>query len=107
MKDMTTTMSKVLSLGVLLVDVITMSTMNSAVSIKRPDVGHLSAGAGAEVAVLRLDEGQFGYQDAYAARFMGKIGLRTSQLGRSYIVQETIRALRFRAAKRKQAGWSA
>jgi dihydroorotase len=71
MKDMTTTMSKVLSLDVPLADVIRMSTINAAVSIKRPDVGRLSAGAGADVAVLRLDKGRFGYQDARGARFMG------------------------------------
>ncbi len=72
MKDMTTTMSKVLSLGVSLLDVIKMSTVNSAVSIRRPGVGRLSVGDGADIAVLRLDNGQFGYQDARGARFMGK-----------------------------------
>ena len=72
MKDMTTTMSKVLSLGVSLLEVIRMSTVNSAVSIRRPGVGRLSPGAGADIAVLRLDNGQFGYQDARGARFMGK-----------------------------------
>jgi dihydroorotase len=72
MKDMTTTMSKVLSLGVSLSDVIRMSTANAAVSIRRPSVGRLSVGDAADVAVLRLDNGQFGYQDARGARFMGK-----------------------------------
>jgi dihydroorotase len=72
MKDMTTTMSKVLVLGVPLSDVIRMSTVNAALSIRRSDVGRLSQGAGADVAVLRIDKGQFGYQDARSARFTGK-----------------------------------
>ena len=72
MKDMTTTMSKVLSLGVPLADVIRMSTVNAALWMRRPDVGRLSPGAGADVAVLRVDKGQFGYQDARGARFTGK-----------------------------------
>ena len=72
MKDMTTTMSKVLSLGVPLATVIRMSTVNAAVCMRRPDVGRLSPGAGADVAVLRVDTGQFGYQDARGARLTGK-----------------------------------
>ena len=72
MKDMTTTMSKILNLDVPLFDVVKMSTMNGAVSIKRPGLGHLSVGAGADVAVLRLDQGQFGYLDVRSALFVGK-----------------------------------
>jgi dihydroorotase len=72
MKDMTTTMSKVLSLGVPLPAVIEMSTVNGALSIRRPDVGHLSVGAGADIAVLRLDRGEFGYLDVRNARFTGR-----------------------------------
>ncbi len=72
MKDMTTTMSKILSLGVPLPDVIRMSTMNGARLIRRPELGHLSVGAGADVAVLRVDEGQFGYLDVRNARFIGR-----------------------------------
>jgi len=71
MKDMVTTMSKVLSLGVPLADVIRMSTLNAAVSIRRTDIGTLRPGAGADVAVLRLDKGKFGYQDARGARLTG------------------------------------
>src|SRR6185436_8878968 len=72
MKDMTTTMSKVLSLGVPLTSVIRMSTVNAAICMRRSDVGRLSPGAGADVAVLRVDTGQFGYQDARGARLTGK-----------------------------------
>lgn len=72
MKDMPTTMSKILNLGVPLYEVIRMSTINPATQIRRPEYGHLSVGAGADVAVLRLDQGQFGFQDARGARLMGK-----------------------------------
>lgn len=68
MKDMVTTMSKVLSLGVPLADVIRMSTWNAALSIRRTDLGTLRPGAGADIALLRLDKGKFGYQDARGAR---------------------------------------
>ena len=69
MKDMTNVMSKILSQGVPLYDVIKMSTSNPAAQIKRTEFGHLSEGAGADIAVLRLDHGRFGLVDAQRARF--------------------------------------
>ncbi|MBI3697465.1 MAG: amidohydrolase/deacetylase family metallohydrolase [Acidobacteria bacterium] len=71
MKDMTTTMSKILILGMPLAEVIRRSTLEPALQIKRPDLGHLTAGAGADVAVLRLMTGQFGYLDVRNARHTG------------------------------------
>src|SRR5262249_27432387 len=61
LKDMTTVMSKFLSLGVPLADVVAMSTWAPAQAIRRPDLGHLGAGAPADVAVLRLRTGDFGF----------------------------------------------
>ena len=72
MKDMTTTMSKILILGVPLDQVIRMSTLNPALQIKRADLGHLTAGADADVAVLRVRTGEFGYLDVKGARQMGR-----------------------------------
>jgi dihydroorotase len=72
MKDMTTTMSKILILGVPFEQVIRMSTINPALEIKRPDLGHLTPGANADVAVLRLRTGEFGYLDVRNARQAGK-----------------------------------
>jgi dihydroorotase len=71
MKDMVTTMSKILNLGVGLVDVIKMSTMNPAREINRPELGNLSVGAGADVAVLRLKTGDFGFVDSGNLRYSG------------------------------------
>jgi len=72
MKDMTTTMSKILSLGVPLPEVIRMSTWNPANQMRRPELGHLTVGAGADVAVLRLLTGEFGFLDVRNARHVGK-----------------------------------
>ena len=70
MKDMTNVMSKILSQGVPLYDVIKMSTWNPAQQMKRTGLGHLSEGAVADIAVLRLDHGRFGLVDAQRARLM-------------------------------------
>jgi dihydroorotase len=71
MKDMTNLMSKILNQNVPLADVIRMSTVNPATQIKRPELGHLGVGAGADVAVLRVDAGKFGFLDARGARAEG------------------------------------
>lgn len=71
MKDMTNTMSKILSLGTKLDDVIKMSTWNPANEIKHPELGHLSVGAGADIAVLAVERGNFGYIDSAGARRAG------------------------------------
>ncbi len=71
MKDMLTTMSKILILGAPLADVIKMSTWNPAQQIQRAELGHLTVGAPADVALLRLDSGTFGYLDVRNARHIG------------------------------------
>ncbi len=63
MIDMLTTMSKILVLGVPLKEVIRQSTKNPADAIRRPELGHLSVGAEADIAVLRLALGSFRYMD--------------------------------------------
>lgn len=71
MMDMPTTMSKCLSMGMPLKEVIRASTWTPAQSIQRPELGHLTVGAEADVAVLRLEKGSFAYADAYGGRFPG------------------------------------
>ena len=71
MKDMTNVMSKILNQGISLYDVVKMSTWNPAQQIKRPEFGHLSVGAPADVAVLRVDRGEFGFLDVRSGRFAG------------------------------------
>jgi dihydroorotase len=67
MKDMANTMSKILNLGARLDQVIAMSTWNPAKEIKRTDLGHLSVGTEADIAVLRVDRGSFGFIDSAGA----------------------------------------
>jgi dihydroorotase len=71
MKSMLNVMSKFLNMGMPLDDVIGRSTWNPAREIKREELGNLSVGAPADVAVLRLDHGDFGFVDVNGARFRG------------------------------------
>ena len=71
MKDLLTTMSKLLNLGMPLADVIKANTARAAEVIKRPDLGHLSAGGEADVAVLTLRKGTFGFLDSEGSKMMG------------------------------------
>ena len=57
--------------GMSLQDVIARSTWKPAQVIKRTDLGHLSVGAPADVAVLRLHRGSFGFIDVRGGRKAG------------------------------------
>jgi dihydroorotase len=63
MKDMLNVMSKFLIMGMDLPGVIKASTWSPAQAIKREELGHLSVGTVADVAVLNLREGKFGFFD--------------------------------------------
>lgn len=63
MKDMLNVMSKMLNLGMSLQEVIQAATWKPAQVINRLELGHLTVGAGADVAVLHLDKGDFGFTD--------------------------------------------
>ena len=71
MKDQLNVMSKFLSLGLSLEEVIRASTWNPARLVQHPELGHLTEGATADIAVLRLEKGSFGYTDSYGARMKG------------------------------------
>lgn len=71
MKDMLNVMSKCLNLGSSLAEVIRMSTSNPAKEIKRPQLGNLSVGAEADIAVIRIDRGSFGFLDSAGATNTG------------------------------------
>jgi dihydroorotase len=72
MKDMLNVMSKYLSMGMTKEDIIIRATAGPARSIKRTDLGHLSEGAVADVAVLSLRDGNFGFVDAGGNKIDGK-----------------------------------
>lgn len=69
--DMQTTMTKVLHMGVPLADVIRMSTINPAKEIGHPELGHLSVGACADVAVFQVLSGQYSFIDCGRAKLRG------------------------------------
>jgi dihydroorotase len=71
MKDQLNVMSKFLNMGMPLEEVILRSTWNPARIIHREDLGHLSIGAIADIAVLRVDKGRFGFVDSWGARMDG------------------------------------
>jgi len=71
MKDLLNVMSKFLALGLPLDQVILLSTWNPAREIKQERLGNLSVGSPADVAVLRLEKGAFGFLDVYGARLHG------------------------------------
>jgi dihydroorotase len=71
MKDLSNVMSKFLNIGLSLQDVIERTTVNPARVIQRPELGNLSVGSEADVAVFRLREGEFGFLDARGNRIPG------------------------------------
>jgi dihydroorotase len=71
MIDMLNVMSKFLALGVPLPEVIRESTTNPATEIRRPQLAQLGVGADADMAVLRLEQGRFGYVDTSGGRIEG------------------------------------
>jgi len=74
--DMATTMSKMLAMGVPLPEVIARSTVAPAREIGRPELGTLTPGAEADVAILALDEGEFGFVDCGQTRIASNQRLR-------------------------------
>jgi dihydroorotase len=73
--SMTNVMSKFLAMGVPLNDLILRSTLNPAREIHRPELGTLSVGKDADIAVLEQLNGSFGYIDCGFARMDAKVKL--------------------------------
>jgi dihydroorotase len=71
MKDLVNLMSKFLALGLSVQDVVTRATWNPARQIRREEFGHLTVGAVADVTVLRVVEGDFGFLDSSRRRLRG------------------------------------
>ena len=70
--SMLNTMSKYLNMGMSLSQVIMRATASPARVIGRPDLGTLSVGAEADVAVFKRLEGLFGFADCGRARLTGR-----------------------------------
>jgi dihydroorotase len=71
MKDMANLLSKFLCLGMELEEIISRATWKPAQVIQRTDLGHLSVGAEADIAVLQLQQGDFGFIDSRGRKMTG------------------------------------
>ncbi len=74
--SMTNVMSKFLAMGVPLNDLVRRATANPAREIRRPELGTLSVGKDADIAVLEVLKGKFGYIDCGWARLDGGVQLQ-------------------------------
>jgi dihydroorotase len=73
--SMVNVMSKFLAMGVPLQTVIQESTVNPAREIHRPELGTLSVGSVADIAVLQVLHGKYSYSDDGYARMDGNVKL--------------------------------
>jgi len=78
--DQVTTMSKLLSLGMGLTDVIRASTIAPAKAIGRKDIGHFGIGAAGDASIIELAEGSFDYRDVLGETRQGRQRLIPSGL---------------------------
>lgn len=76
MKSMANVMSMFLNLGMSIQDVIDRTTLKPAKVINREELGNLSVGADADIAVFKIVKGKFGFQDAYGKKFDGTMRLQ-------------------------------
>ncbi len=71
MKDLLNVADKFLALGETVPQVVAQMTANSAHEIRQEQYGNLSVGGIADVAVLSIDKGNFGFVDMYNTKMMG------------------------------------
>jgi len=71
MKDLPNVMSKFLNMGMDLRAVIKATTWNPAQEIQRPELGNLSVGTDADLAIFELREGNFGFFDYVGDKIKG------------------------------------
>jgi dihydroorotase len=71
MKDMLNVMDKFLAMGMSMDEVILRSTWNPAKEIQHEELGNLSVGSPADIAVLRVEKGKYGFVDQIGARLDG------------------------------------
>jgi dihydroorotase len=75
MKSLPNVLSKCLAMGMTLRETIERATWGPAQAIGRQDLGHLSEGSIADITVLRMEKGRFGFQDAGGERIRGRWNL--------------------------------
>ena len=78
-------MTKLLAIGMSLNDVVERSTVGPARQLGHPELGSLSVGADADIAVLELSKGDFGLTDG------GRTGFRVMRSDQRLVPQMTVR----------------
>jgi dihydroorotase len=71
MKDILNIADKLMVLGETIPEVVAQMTSHPAHEIKQEQLGNLSVGSGADVAVLSVETGNFGFVDMYNTKMMG------------------------------------
>jgi dihydroorotase len=71
MKDMLSVADHMMALGETVPQVVAEMTSHPAHEIKQEQLGNLSVGSGADVAVLSVEMGTFGFMDMYNTKMMG------------------------------------
>jgi dihydroorotase len=69
--DQATTLSKFLSLGTPLNDVIRATTANAAAAVRRPELGTLRVGSAGDATIFTVSDGSFPYFDSVGERMTG------------------------------------
>jgi len=77
MKDLDNVLSKFINMGMSIQDAIFRVTWSPATVIHRPDLGSLSVGSDADIAVLNLRKGDFGFLDVRGMKLQGSQKLET------------------------------
>ncbi|HEY5916872.1 MAG TPA: amidohydrolase/deacetylase family metallohydrolase [Chryseolinea sp.] len=77
MKDLSNVLSKFMAMGMTIQEVIARSTWAPATVINRKELGSLSIGSDADVAVFSLRKGDFGFMDVRGTRLKGTQKLET------------------------------
>jgi len=77
MKDLSNVMSKFMAMGMSLQEVVARSTWGPANVINRKELGNLTVGSDADVAVFSLRKGDFGFIDIRGTRLKGTQKLET------------------------------
>ena len=99
MKDQLNVMSKFMALDMPLADAVRASTWAAAKAIKHEELGHLSVGAIADVTVLNLREGKFGFYDVARFKKEGKNLLECEMTIKGGRIVYDLNALSFPMAK--------
>jgi dihydroorotase len=69
--DQVTTLSKFLCMGMPLPEVIAATTVNSAMALRRPELGSLKVGSVGDATLITIKEGQFDYVDVVGEHMTG------------------------------------